>query len=745
MSLQAVESGFIDNDSSGTVTLGDQLDFTATATNTGSVPLTSVHVTDDFNTTGASCLIVAVGTTCVANSSHIVTSADVSAGQIVDHATATSNELPPQFAVSGGGTGGPAMAITPTLTSNADGDGSGTVTLGDVLTFTATMSNTGTVPLTNVVVTGSTIPNTISCTSVATGGTCILTGTHTITAADVAAGLFVDHVATTSTELPSGVSGSLNIPVAGPAPPVLTIVSGNNQVLPINTQSAPLVVQLKNNGVPIANATINWSAANGTLATPTSLTDANGKATNTVILRQAGAASVSASSTSPAAGPITFALNGGLASLGGLTPPEIAVANSLDHACPALAGLATRTRAEQSLLDQCQALASAAASHPDQVANALNQMLPHDALIQTNASVLITTAQFDNIKARLAALRSGSGSDHFGGLAFSTPDGSVPFGSLTQAALGLDDKPVDKKQGVGDGFDRWGFFATGSFGNGSADPRSVTPGYGFHTGGLTAGVDYRFNDHAIFGVSAGYANYSSNVDNVGGGLDTHGWNLSAYSSFFRQDNWYLDGVLTYGNNSYDIRRRIIYTLTTAIGTDTVNQTATSSSSGNTFAGAFTLGRDFSKGQLSFGPYLRGIYTHTDFGSYQEVLQSDQSGNGLGLVIGSRSTQNISSVLGAKINYASSQSWGVLMPHAEFEWEHDFEDNPDSINAHFLQDPTATPFQLRGDSIDTNFFRLGLGLSFQFTHGRSGFIYYEKTLGLSNITQNNISLGFRMEF
>ncbi len=740
MNLQVVESGFIDNDSSGTVTQGDQLDFTITATNTGSVPLTSVHVTDDFNMTGRSCLIVAMGTTCVANSSHIVTATDVSAGQVIDHAAATSNELPTQFAGSGGGSGGPAMAITPTLTSNADGDGSGTVTLGDVLTVTTTMSNTGTVPLTNVVVTGSTIPNSISCTSVATAGSCILTGTHTITAADVAAGLFVDHVAATSNELPSGVSGSLNIPVVGPVPPALTIVSGNNQVLPLNTPSALLVVQLKNNGVPIANATINWSAANGTLATPTSLTDANGKATNSVTLQQAGAASVSASSTSPAAGPVIFALNAGLASLGGLTPPEIAVANSLDHACPALAGLTTRTRAEQSLLDECQALASAAASHPDQVANALNQMLPHDALIQTNASVLITTAQFDNIKARLAALRSGSGGDHFGGLAFSTPNGSVPFGSLTQAALGLNDKPE-----VGGGFDRWGFFATGSFGSGSADPRNVTPGYGFHTGGLTAGVDYRFNDHAIFGVSAGYANYSSNVDNVGGGLDTHGWSLSAYSSFFRQDNWYLDGVLTYGNNSYDITRRIIYALTTATGTDTVNQTAASSSSGNTFAGAFTLGRDFSKGPLSFGPYLRGTYTHTAFGSYQEVLQSDQPGNGLGLVVASRSSKDISSVLGAKINYASSHSWGVLIPHAELEWEHDFENNPDNINAYFLQDPTATPFQLRGDSIDTNFFRLGLGLSFQFTHGRSGFIYYEKTLGLSNITQNNISLGFRMEF
>jgi outer membrane autotransporter protein len=159
----------------------------------------------------------------------------------------------------------------------------------------------------------------------------------------------------------------------------------------------------------------------------------------------------------------------------------------------------------------------------------------------------------------------------------------------------------------------------------------------------------------------------------------------------------------------------------------------------------TLGRDFAKGPLSFGPYLRGTYTHTNFDGYQESLLSSLSGSGLGLAVSSRSVNSVASVIGAKVNYASSQSWGVLMPHAEVEWEHEFENNPDSITARFLQDPTATPIQINGDSVDTNFFRLGLGMSFVLPKGRSGFIYYEKTLGLSGITQNNLTLGFRMEF
>jgi hypothetical protein len=72
-------------------------------------------------------------------------------------------------------------------------------------------------------------------------------------------------------------------------------------------------------------------------------------------------------------------------------------------------------------------------------------------------------------------------------------------------------------------------------------------------------------------------------------------------------------------------------------------------------------------------------------------------------------------------------------------------SPDSITAHFLQDPTATQIQVNGDPIDTNFFRLGLGMSFVLPKGRSGFIYYEKTLGRTGITQDNLAIGIRLEF
>lgn len=529
----------------------------------------------------------------------------------------------------------------------------------------------------------------------------------------------------------------------------LQVVSGNNQSLVPGTPSAPMVVLLSANGIPLANVTVNWAASNATFAsaatTTTSMTDGAGHASITATVTNIGPAVVTASVTTPSASPVAFALNGGLSGISGLTPIEGQITGALDNGCAALAAMTTLTPAQRDLLNQCNALAGSAGSNPGQVVDAVDQLFSDTAFLETSAAMLISTAQFDNINARIAALRSGTGGDHFGGLAFNSPDGSLPIGSLGANAFGFGVADKDDRKEAGSDFDRWGFFLSGTFTHGSADPRQALPGYGFNTNGVTAGVDYRASDKLIYGVSAGYAKYDSSLDGNVGTMDTHGWSLSAYATFFQKNNWYVDGVFTWGSNSYDINRKIAYTLTGPGGTTTVNQTATGNDSGNTMAAAVTLGRDFNKGPWSFGPYFRGMWTRVEFDGYQEVLDPNQPGSGLGLAVQTHPLKSTASVLGAKLNYASSQSWGVMMPHAEIEWQHEFQDNPDTITAHFLQDPTKTPITADGFPVDQDYFRLGLGVSFVFPRGKSGFIYYEKTLGRSGITQDSVALGLRVEF
>ena len=160
--------------------------------------------------------------------------------------------------------------------------------------------------------------------------------------------------------------------------------------------------------------------------------------------------------------------------------------------------------------------------------------------------------------------------------------------------------------------------------------------------------------------------------------------------------------------------------------------------------AVTFGHDFNHGAWGLGPYGRLLFTRLDFDAIEETLEPGP-GSGLGLRIEQRELESLASVLGGKLTYTHSASWGVLMPHLQLEWEHEFRDDPQALEARFLNDPTGSVMLLRGDELDTDYFRIGLGMSMVLTKGRSGYFYYERLLGKDRSSQYNLALGFRMEF
>lgn len=44
----------------------------------------------------------------------------------------------------------------------------------------------------------------------------------------------------------------------------------------------------------------------------------------------------------------------------------------------------------------------------------------------------------------------------------------------------------------------------------------------------------------------------------GGSLDTQGYSLTLYGTYYRSDNFYLDGIIDYGWNDYDQQRNVNY-------------------------------------------------------------------------------------------------------------------------------------------------------------------------------------------
>ncbi|MGH6719854.1 MAG: autotransporter outer membrane beta-barrel domain-containing protein, partial [Alphaproteobacteria bacterium] len=313
------------------------------------------------------------------------------------------------------------------------------------------------------------------------------------------------------------------------------------------------------------------------------------------------------------------------------------------------------------------------------------------------------------------------------------------------AALAQDEKPAEPTGEVGSGFQRWGFFASGTIGRGEAEAGSTRPAYDYDINGLTLGLDYRKSDTFIFGAALGYTRQDTELQGAPGQMDMSGWSVSGYATWYRDNSWYSDAVLTWGKNSFDLLRTINYTVPVpGGGSSTISQTARSQSDGDMLEGAFTFGRDFQAGGWSIGPYGRLLYTKLNFDRIVDDLDPG-AGSGLGLSIDERSLTSVASEIGAKFTYAHSTDWGVVTPHFQVEWEHEFKDDPKALTARFLADPNGTPFSLSGEEIDTDYFRMSVGLSIIMQRGRSGFLIYEKTIGREGFSQDNLGFGLRIEF
>jgi hypothetical protein len=86
-----------DADGSGDVSVDDILEFTITATSTGTAALTDVFVSDDLTGTNSTCPgPLATGDTCILNSLYVVTTADLLGGTITNTGIADSDQTEPE-------------------------------------------------------------------------------------------------------------------------------------------------------------------------------------------------------------------------------------------------------------------------------------------------------------------------------------------------------------------------------------------------------------------------------------------------------------------------------------------------------------------------------------------------------------------------------------------------------------------------------------------------------------------------
>ncbi len=205
-----------DTDGDGMVEAGDTITYTFTVTNTGNVPITAVDVHDD-RVTGMTCpqgpLAPTASVACTADP-YVLSPADVDAGGVTNHATATgtdpddgSVESPPATATSTIPRV-PRLVLDKQASPVADTNQSGDDDAGDAITYTFVVTNVGNVTLTDPQVIDSRVaPITCPAATLSPGQATTCTASpYTMTQADVDAGSVQNVAAASASDGPDTVT-----------------------------------------------------------------------------------------------------------------------------------------------------------------------------------------------------------------------------------------------------------------------------------------------------------------------------------------------------------------------------------------------------------------------------------------------------------------------------------------------------------------------------------------------------------
>lgn len=266
------------------------------------------------------------------------------------------------------------------------------------------------------------------------------------------------------------------------------------------------------------------------------------------------------------------------------------------------------------------------------------------------------------------------------------------------------------------------------------------------------GFDYRASPQGVVGMMFGFARTDSTVkaDGAGrnfvpqadaGGSESRNYSVTLFGSYNVTPQLYVDGTFGLGRTDYDLRRNAIFQETTRTVAQTNVNTSATTAGRETTAG-LGVGYDLTFGAWSVGPYLRARYTRSRVEGYTE---NDLSGSGLALIVADTTSTSLTSVLGARVSYPVSTSFGVIVPQARAEYEHEFRDNARSTQSRFVLDGNGAPFSVTTDGPDRNYFNLGAGAVLILPNGWMPFIDVEGLVGYADFDRVRVTAGLRVEF
>jgi uncharacterized protein YhjY with autotransporter beta-barrel domain len=285
----------------------------------------------------------------------------------------------------------------------------------------------------------------------------------------------------------------------------------------------------------------------------------------------------------------------------------------------------------------------------------------------------------------------------------------------------------------------WGVFvdANGIFAN--ANSANMLPGYNAESGGITAGLTYKWNENFASGIYTGYQGTYSKMGASGSGLGTgstlidNAVRFGVFGTYGQKDGkgLYLNGLAGGAYHNYQATRVIQYT--------GMNRTANSTPGAGELDTMLATGYDIQRGKFTFGPTASLQYTYLGVNSVKETgAQSLNFNSG-----GWNSSSMLSSV-GGHVAYNWMPREGVVVvPQLSLSWQHEFLQNPYDITGNL--GGTSPTFSNTSTTGIRDYLYTGVGFTVEFGKKWNTSFFYNAAAGNNNLQSQNIFWSAGMKF
>ena len=277
----------------------------------------------------------------------------------------------------------------------------------------------------------------------------------------------------------------------------------------------------------------------------------------------------------------------------------------------------------------------------------------------------------------------------------------------------------------------WGVMIAPQYGKSDRPDSVLENGYKSDLAGLMIGVDHRYSDTFVLGVTLGQTRDKATFLTGGGSLKTQNNLATLYGTWLPADEIAVDGYLGYGKLNYDSQRHVVF--------GAINGYATGATTGTQVLAGTSATYLKDMGSYNLAPFVSLDYIKTKFKNY-----SEKGATTLEMHYGDRSTLSLISSVGSRISKAYGKDWGSLEPMARFAFVHEFQNRFRQINNELVSTP-GTGFLVETDSPDRNYLLLSAGLSAAMNSGTQLYADFEKRTQDRFLSSWSLSAGVLMEF